>query len=155
MSDLNLIPVHHGVAITHHIAGMIRLQGKVVLAGVERVDRYTRLKNGDKQGVYTGAAGKLTEATTGSVQPFIAGVAEWAFSSSDSRPHSSENSMTGVDNNLTEIQAINARFLTRCQKIGLVGFMFFLELLCSYVSLAISLYVSLTNLSSIIHFLIC
>ena len=42
-----------------------------------------------------------------------------------------------------------------CQEIGLVAFMFFFELLFSYVSLAISFYVSLTNLFSIIHFLIC
>ena len=43
----------------------------------------------------------------------------------------------------------------RCQKIGLVGLMFFFELLFPYVSLAISFYVSLTNLFSIILFLIC
>ena len=115
VSNLNLVPVHHGVAITHHIAGMICLQVKVVLADVERVDRYTWLKNGDKQGVYTGATGKLTEATIGSVQLFVAGVVEWAFSSSDSRPHSSKNLMMGADNDLTEIQAINVRFLTRLQ----------------------------------------
>ena len=38
-----------------------------------------------------------------------------------------------------------------CQEIGLVASMFFFELLFFYVSLAISLYVSLTNLFSIIH----
>ena len=43
----------------------------------------------------------------------------------------------------------------RCQEIGLVAIMFFFELLNSYVSLAISFYVSLTNLFSIILFLIC
>ena len=43
----------------------------------------------------------------------------------------------------------------QCQEIGLVAFMFFFELLFSYVSLAISFYVSLTNSFSIIHFLIC
>ena len=42
-----------------------------------------------------------------------------------------------------------------CQEIGLVALMFFFELLFSYVSLAISFYVSLTNLFSIILFLIC
>ena len=42
-----------------------------------------------------------------------------------------------------------------CQEIGLVAFMFFFELLCPYVSLAISFYVSFTNLFSIILFLIC
>ena len=42
-----------------------------------------------------------------------------------------------------------------CQEIGLVIFMFFFELLFSYVSLAISLYVSFTNLFSIIYSLIC
>ena len=42
-----------------------------------------------------------------------------------------------------------------CQEIGLVAFMFFFELLFSYVSLAISFYVSLTNLFSIILFFIC
>ena len=42
-----------------------------------------------------------------------------------------------------------------CQEIGLVALMFFFELLFSYVSLAISVYVSLTNLFSIILFLIC
>ena len=42
-----------------------------------------------------------------------------------------------------------------CQEIGLVAFMFFFELLFLYVSLAISFYVSLTNLFSIILFLIC
>ena len=39
-----------------------------------------------------------------------------------------------------------------CQEIGLVTLMFFFELLFSYASLAISLYVSLTNLFSIILF---
>ena len=39
-----------------------------------------------------------------------------------------------------------------CQEIGLVALMFFFELLFSYVSLAISFYVSLTNLFSIIPF---
>ena len=39
-----------------------------------------------------------------------------------------------------------------CQEIGLVTFMFFFELLFSYVSLAISFHVSLTNLFSIILF---
>ena len=42
-----------------------------------------------------------------------------------------------------------------CQEIGLVAIMFFFELLFSYVSLAISFYVFLTNLFSIILFLIC
>ena len=42
-----------------------------------------------------------------------------------------------------------------CQEIGLVALMFFFELLFSYVSLAISLYVFLTNLFSLILFLIC
>ena len=36
-----------------------------------------------------------------------------------------------------------------CQEIGLVAFMFFFELLFSYVFLAISFYVSFTNLFSI------
>ena len=43
----------------------------------------------------------------------------------------------------------------RCQEIGLVALMFFFELLFSYVSLTISLYVSLTNLFSLILFFIC
>ena len=43
----------------------------------------------------------------------------------------------------------------RCQEIGLVALMFFFELLFPYVSLAISFYVSFTNLFSIILFLIC
>ena len=47
------------------------------------------------------------------------------------------------------------RMEDNCQEIGLVALMFFFELLFSYVSLAISLYVSLTNLFSIILFLIC
>ena len=42
-----------------------------------------------------------------------------------------------------------------CQEIGLVAIMFFFELLLSYVSSSISFYVSLTNLFSIILFLIC
>ena len=42
-----------------------------------------------------------------------------------------------------------------CQEIGLVTLMFFFELLFSYVSLTISFYVFLTNLFSIILFLIC
>ena len=42
-----------------------------------------------------------------------------------------------------------------CQEIGLVAFMFFFELLFSYVSSSISFYVFLTNLFSIIPFLIC
>ena len=42
-----------------------------------------------------------------------------------------------------------------CQEIGLVAFMFFFELLFSYASLTISFYVFLTNLFSIILFLIC
>ena len=41
-----------------------------------------------------------------------------------------------------------------CQEIGLVAIMFFFELLFSYVSSFISFYVSLTNLFSIIPFLI-
>ena len=41
-----------------------------------------------------------------------------------------------------------------CQEIGLVALMFFFELLFSYVSLAISLYVFLTNLFSLIPFFI-
>ena len=45
--------------------------------------------------------------------------------------------------------------LPMCQEIGLVAFMFFFELIFSYVSLAISLYVSLTNLFSLILFFIC
>ena len=42
-----------------------------------------------------------------------------------------------------------------CQEIGLVALMFFFELLFSYVSLTISCYFFLTNLFSLIHFLIC
>src|ERR1700743_1581160 len=42
-----------------------------------------------------------------------------------------------------------------CQEIGLVAIMFFFELLFSYVLPSISFYVSLTNLFSIIPFLIC
>ena len=45
--------------------------------------------------------------------------------------------------------------LETCQEIGLVAFMFFFELLFSYVSFAISFYVSFANLFSIILFLIC
>ena len=45
--------------------------------------------------------------------------------------------------------------LEHCQEIGLVAIMFFFELLFLYVSLEISLYVSLANLFSIILFLIC
>ena len=45
------------------------------------------------------------------------------------------------------------RILARlCQEIGLVALMFFFELLFSYVYLAISFYVSLANLFSIIPF---
>ena len=44
---------------------------------------------------------------------------------------------------------------TLCQEIGLVALMFFFKLLSSLCFLAISLYVSFTNLSSIILFLIC
>ena len=42
--------------------------------------------------------------------------------------------------------------LSLCQEIGLVAFMFFFELLFSYVSSSISFDVSLTNLFSIISF---
>ena len=42
-----------------------------------------------------------------------------------------------------------------CQEIGLVAIMFFFELLFPYVSSSIFFYVSLTNLFSIILFLIC
>ena len=42
-----------------------------------------------------------------------------------------------------------------CQEIGLVAFMFFFELLFSYVSLQFPPMFSLTNLFSIIPFLIC
>ena len=42
-----------------------------------------------------------------------------------------------------------------CQEIGLVALMLFFELLFSYVSLAISLYVSPTNLFSLDLSLIC
>ena len=45
--------------------------------------------------------------------------------------------------------------VVHCQEIRRVRFMFLFELLFSYVSLAISFYVSLTNLFSIILFLIC
>ena len=44
---------------------------------------------------------------------------------------------------------------SRCQEIGLVTFMFFFELLFSLCFFAISFYVSLTDLFSIILFLIC
>ena len=44
---------------------------------------------------------------------------------------------------------------TYCQEIGLVALMFFFELLFSLCFLAISLYVYLTNLFSIILFFIC
>ena len=46
----------------------------------------------------------------------------------------------------------SAGLVEGCQEIGLVAFMFFFELLFSYVSLTISLYVSFTNLFSIILF---
>ena len=42
-------------------------------------------------------------------------------------------------------------YLVLCQKIGLVTFMFFFELSFSYVSFAVSFYVSLTNLFLITH----
>ena len=48
--------------------------------------------------------------------------------------------------------AVNVSY---CQEIGLVALMFFFELLFFYVPPTISLYVSLTNLLSIILFLIC
>ena len=53
------------------------------------------------------------------------------------------------------IRCMPAQEPALCQEIGLVAFMFFFELLFSYVPLTISLYVFLTNLSSIILFLIC
>ena len=58
---------------------------------------------------------------------------------------------------LREVQWAQEERIVRdgCQEIGLVAFMFFFELLFSHVSLAISFYVSLTNLFSIILFLIC
>ena len=40
-------------------------------------------------------------------------------------------------------QLLDSCWVVECQEIGLVAFMFFIELLFSYVSLAISLYVSL------------
>ena len=49
----------------------------------------------------------------------------------------------------------NGRNAWECQEIGLVTFMFFFELLFSYVSLTISFDVSLTNLFSIVPPLIC
>ena len=68
--------------------------------------------------------------------------------------------MRGVDGGAEERSNLyyvgtHVRYIYHCQEIGLVTFMFFFELLFSYVSLAISFYVSLTNLFSIIHFLIC
>ena len=42
--------------------------------------------------------------------------------------------------------------MQRCQEIGLVTFMFFFELLFSYVSSSISFYVPLINLFSIVHY---
>ena len=44
-------------------------------------------------------------------------------------------------------------FVNKCQEIGLVAFMFFFELLFSYVSLTIPSMFPFTNLSSIILFL--
>ena len=55
----------------------------------------------------------------------------------------------------TNLEEVNDRFDCHCQEIGLVALMFFFELLFSYVSLAISFYVSFTNLFPIILFLIC
>ena len=68
-----------------------------------------------------------------------------------------EVSVTIVRYKKTEVLTIasRARNPQGCQEIGLVALMFFFELLFSYVSLAISLYVSLTNLFSLIHFFIC
>ena len=51
-------------------------------------------------------------------------------------------------------QDVLESFGVQCQEIGLVVLMFFFELLFSYVSLTISLYVFLTNLFSLILFLI-
>ena len=45
-----------------------------------------------------------------------------------------------------------SKLWSRCQEIGLVALMFFFELLFSYVSLSISVYVSFANLFSIILF---
>ena len=54
-----------------------------------------------------------------------------------------------------DLQEGSSQSVVHCQEIGLVALMFFFELLFSYVSLTISFYVSLTNLFSIILFLIC
>jgi len=66
--------------------------------------------------VFTKLAGsRWTPIHTPLTNTFVAGVAEWAFSSNDSKPHSSKNSITGADSEPTEIQAISAKFLTRPQ----------------------------------------
>ena len=54
-----------------------------------------------------------------------------------------------------ETEELKSFIIGACQEIGLVAFMVFFELLFSYVSSSISFYVSLTNLFSIIPFLIC
>ena len=54
--------------------------------------------------------------------------------------------------NHKELEQLRGQEPTDCQEIGLVAFMFFFELLFSYVSSFISFYVSLTNLFSIILF---
>ena len=62
------------------------------------------------------------------------------------------------DHHLREINHLKIREkeakekVDQCQEIGLVALMFFFELLFSYVSLTISLYVSFTDLFSIILF---
>ena len=56
-----------------------------------------------------------------------------------------------VPHNVTDYIVYIPCMCTTCQEIGLVAFMFFFELLFSYVSLAISFYISCTNLFSITH----
>ena len=61
-----------------------------------------------------------------------------------------EEFVSSEDEGRTELSYASVR--EDCQEIGLVALMFFFELLFSYVSLAISFYVFLTNLFSIVSF---
>lgn len=66
--------------------------------------------------VFTKFAGsRCTPIHTPFTKTFVQGVAECAFSSNDSKPHSSKNSMTGAESEPTEMQDISDRFLTRPQ----------------------------------------
>ena len=78
----------------------------------------------------------------------------WVRSAKESTPRDTIRALRNPLQDLLQWETRSDR-MAECQEIGLVTFMFFFELLFSYVSLAISFYVSFTNSFSITHSLSC